>query len=118
MESKIAKFKLDQARMDAAGVEAIRRANTSDLIALLAHPMPSIAADYTAAIAAEIDQRIPVPDPRIGKLARPTSSDRHLRVVGVEPAGALRLRGDDWPRSHVDMRVDPDLIAPGDWLDG
>lgn len=102
--------------MDRAGIEAIRRASTSSLLIVLVQPgTPDPEFD---AIAAEIDRRIPVPDPRIGKPLKVPGWDRPVRVVAVEPSGALRVRRDDEGPEALDRRVDPARIAPGDWVDG
>ena len=91
---------------------------TSDLVVLLVHPPTVGGISWIEAIAAEIDRRIPVPDPRIGKLCVPALGADPVRVVGVEAGGLLRCRADGWPREAVEMRVDPDTIAPSDWIEG
>ncbi len=82
---------------------------TSDLIAALA------ADPARLAIAAEIDRRMPVPDPRIGKLFRLLSWDGKIaRCVAVEPGGALRFREDGWSPSMCDYRSHHDEVEPVD----
>lgn len=67
------------------------------------------------AIAAEIDRRIPVPDPRIDKMCRPINSHVSIaRVVAVEPGGALRLRDDSWSPAMSDYRAAPDDV---EWVE-
>jgi hypothetical protein len=112
-------------------IEAIRQLNTSALLGLLAdHEAltrtiaerkraagqrsvwvePDDVRVFRDAIAAEIDRRIPVPEPR----------GETVRVVGVEAGGALLTRGDGWPPTAVDEpdRLGEFLTQYDEYLDG
>ena len=93
----------------------IKRASTSYLITRLAHPSEALPPPMLMAIAEEIDRRIPVPDPRIGRLCEYHPVMRAARVVSIEPGGALRLREDGWSDAPHDIRAAPDEVK---WIDG
>lgn len=102
----------------------IRTVPTSELIAALITDAQlrarravdeQVSAKARAAIAAEIDRRIPASDPRIGKLCR--LRDSHVaiaRCVAIEPGGALRLRDDRWSPYMSDYRAMPDEV---EWIE-